>query len=173
MPIPHAFSTTHILPAAGDKDGKLDGKVSWWRYPLPDIMLMLETRAEGLSASQVRERFARYGKNRFADVPVSHLLLRFIKRFGNPLILLLLFAGAVSAATGESVSAVIIAAIVIVSVSLDFIQEYRAEKTAQRLKQSVALRAVVMREGSEREIAADDIVRSCMPGNWCQPMGGC
>lgn len=119
---------------------------------------MLDSRAEGLSASQARKRLTRYGKNKFRDAPPPHLLLQFIRRFGNPLILLLLFAGAVSAATGESVSAAIIAAIVVMSVSLDFVQEHRAERTAERLKQSVALRAVVLRDGKEQEIAAHGIV---------------
>lgn len=85
-----------------------------------------------------------------------------LRRFGNPfvllLLLLLLFAGAVSAATGDAVSAAIIAAIVVMSVFLDFVQEHRAERAAERLKQSVALRAVVLRNGREQGIAARGIV---------------
>ena len=115
-------------------------------------------RAEGLSESQVRERLIHYGKNSFRDAPPPHLLLQFIQRFRNPLILLLLFAGLVSAATGEISSAVIISVIVTLSVSLDFIQEHRAEKTAERLKQSVALRATVRRDDKLQEIDAQDIV---------------
>jgi len=113
---------------------------------------------KALSEPQARERIAVYGKNSFRDAPPPHLLQQFFRRFRNPLVLLLLFAGMISAATGEATSAAIIAAMVILSVSLDFIQEHRAEQTAQQLKQSVALRAVVMRDGAPREIGAHDIV---------------
>jgi len=136
----------------------IDGKKPWWRYPLADNMAAAGGRAEGLSESQVRERLIHYGKNSFRDAPPPHLLLQFIQRFRNPLILLLLFAGLVSAATGEISSAVIISVIVTLSVSLDFIQEHRAEKTAERLKQSVALRATVRRDDKLQEIDAQDIV---------------
>ena len=98
---------------------------------------------KALSEPQARERIAVYGKNSFRDAPPPHLLQQFFRRFRNPLVLLLLFAGMISAATGEATSAAIIAAMVILSVSLDFIQEHRAEQTAQQLKQSVALRDIV------------------------------
>ncbi len=147
-----------MQPTAYGRGEYFDGKMPWWRYPLADNMASTGGRAEGLSESQARERIAVYGKNSFRDAPPPHLLQQFFRRFRNPLVLLLLFAGLISAATGEATSAAIIAVMVILSVSLDFIQEHRAEQTAQQLKQSVALRAVVMRDGTLREIGAQDIV---------------
>ena len=121
-------------------------------------MAQLGSHAEGLSASEARERLGRYGENQFRDAPPPHLLLQLLRRFGNPFVLLLLFAGAVSAVTGDAVSAAIIAAIVVMSVFLDFVQEYRAERAAEGLKQSVALCAVVLRDGREQDIAARGVV---------------
>ncbi|MEO8653981.1 MAG: hypothetical protein ABI409_07655 [Ramlibacter sp.] len=57
------------------------------------------------------------------------------------MVLVLLAAGAVSLLTGESTSAAIIAAMVLLSVALDQVQQSRAETSAQRLSETVALRA--------------------------------
>ncbi|TCS39401.1 Mg2+-importing ATPase [Paucimonas lemoignei] len=136
----------------------VDGGYPWWRYPIEENMAAVEASSEGLTPSQVQERLACYGKNSFRDVPPPHILLQFLHRFNNPLVLLLLFAGAISAATGNDISAAIIATMVLLSVLLDFIQEYRAGKTAEMLKQSVALRASVLRGGKLQEVDAQTIV---------------
>lgn len=112
-------------PTAYGRGEYLDGKKPWWRYPLAHNMASTGGRTEGLSESQAQERLALYGKNNFRDAPPPHLVQQFLRRFRNPLVLLLLFAGMISAATGDATSAVIIAAMVILSVSLDFIQEHR------------------------------------------------
>src|SRR5439155_373257 len=86
------------------------------------------------------------------------LALQLLARFGNPLIVLLLAAAAISAFTGDVASFVIITVVVALSVTLDFVQEYRAGRAAEGLKRSVALRATVVRSGKPREITADQIV---------------
>jgi P-type Mg2+ transporter len=136
----------------------VDGRQPWWRYPLSDNLTATDANKNGLSTEQARARLVQFGKNSFRDAPPQHVLLQFIQRFRNPLVLLLLFAGTISAATGDVTSAIIIAAMVILSVLLDFIQAHRAEAAAERLKQSVALRAVVLRDGRQQEIDAHDIV---------------
>jgi magnesium-transporting ATPase (P-type) len=60
--------------------------------------------------------------------------------------------------TGDVASFVIIALVVGLSVTLDFVQEYRAGQAAERLKQSVALRATIVRDGKPQETTADRIV---------------
>ena len=110
-----------------------------------------------LEADLAADRLALYGKNSFRDAPPPHLLQQFLSRFLNPLVLLLLFAGVISAATGNATSAIIIAVMVILSVSLDFIQQHRAERTAESLKQSVAVHATVMRNAALVEIDAHGI----------------
>ncbi|MGZ5780255.1 MAG: magnesium-translocating P-type ATPase, partial [Burkholderiaceae bacterium] len=152
---PHSLQ---LQPLSYSRGEYFDGKKSWWRYSLEDNFTAVEGCSEGLTEQQAKERLALYGKNSFRDAPPSHLLLQFFKRFLNPLVLLLLFAGTISAATGNATSAIIIAAMVILSVSLDFIQQHRAEQTANSLKQSVAVHAMVMRDGVLREIDAHDIV---------------
>jgi magnesium-transporting ATPase (P-type) len=80
------------------------------------------------------------------------------RRFLEPLTLVLLFAAGISAATGDAASAAIIIVIIVVSVGLDAVQEGRAAKAAEALKQSVALSAEVLREGKFQTVPATDIV---------------
>ena len=69
-----------------------------------------------------------------------------------------LAASAVSALTGEITGFVIIWAIVLMSVTLDFVQEYRAGRAADQLKKTVAVRATVLRDGHSQDIPIADLV---------------
>lgn len=121
-------------------------------------MAAVQGDEKGLSGSQASARLAEYGKNNIQLASRPHLLRQFLRRFHNPLSLLLLFACVISAATGELVSAFIIALMVVFGAALDVIQQHRAENAALRLQQSVALRATALRDGRETDIDAQDIV---------------
>ncbi|HMT83405.1 MAG TPA: magnesium-translocating P-type ATPase [Ottowia sp.] len=111
----------------------------------------------GLSSLEATERLARFGPN--ALKPHRQAVWRqFLGRFANPLVLLLLAASAVSAATGDATSAGVIATIVALSVILDFTQERRAGQAAEQLARQVAQRVRVWRDDREQQVAADALV---------------
>ncbi|MGZ6781059.1 MAG: magnesium-translocating P-type ATPase [Nocardioidaceae bacterium] len=102
--------------------------------------------AVGLPEEEVQRRQAAYGPNAVAShharvVPVLWHQLR------SPLLGLLLVAAAASYFVGERSDAVIIAAIVVLSVGLGFVNEYRAERAAASLHSQISHQAVVLREG--------------------------
>jgi Mg2+-importing ATPase len=74
------------------------------------------------------------------------------------LVLILLVAAVISGFTGDVASLVIISTMVLLSVLLDSVQEYRAEQAAEQLKVSVALKEQVLRDGREITIRADQLV---------------
>ena len=125
---------------------------AWWRSPLAELQRELGTDGGGLTDAQAGERIERYGRNTFRKDRTRPLLLEFLSRFRNPLVLILLAASAVSAVTGETTSFVIVLLLVLLSVTLDFVQERRAARAAAALRESVAVRARVIRQGVEREI---------------------
>ena len=129
----------------------------WWLAPLPQD-LAAGSEAPGLSSSEARERLAGVGPNLFREHPRKSLLRQYLSRFRNPLVVILLVASAVSALTGEVANFLIISVIVLLSVTLDFVQEYRANSAAERLKQSVSLRARVMRDGQPVSIPVKEVV---------------
>ena len=65
---------------------------------------------------------------------------------------------AISAFTGEIANFVIISFIVLLSVTLDFVQEYRAGRAAEKLRLAVSVRATVLRDGKPMEVAVADEV---------------
>jgi len=134
-----------------------NGAGPWWLAPLPQD-LAEGNEAPGLSSSEARERLTGFGPNLFRERQRKSLLRQYLSRFRNPLVVILLVASAVSAFTGEVANFLIIGVIVLLSVMLDFVQEYRANSAAERLKQSVSLRALVMRDGQPVSIPVKEVV---------------
>jgi Mg2+-importing ATPase len=130
----------------------------FWSAPVAVVLERLGTHAEGFLAAEAAARLATQGPNRIADQPRRRLLLSFLARFRNPLILMLLAAAAVSAVTQDPTSFVIITTIVLLSVILDFVQEHRAEIAADKLRERVALRVSALRDGRVCDVAAAVIV---------------
>jgi len=124
---------------------------------IPGLLQSLGTTAEGLTEAEAALRLRAAGPNLLASRRL--LLLRLLaSRFRNPLIILLLLATALSAATGDATSATVIAVVVGMSVILDAVQEYRAGQAAVRLRDSVAVTSRVIRDGVERQVPAREIV---------------
>ena len=113
---------------------------TFWQNPLADLTRQLDANANGLSSAEAAARLQRYGANRLEVQRRFSLLRKILSRFRNPLVLILLAAATVSAFTGDVASLIIISAMVLFSVLLDSVQEYRAEQAADQLKISVALK---------------------------------
>jgi len=138
---------------------------AFWNTPLNQILPTAGVSSEtGLSSSEVDDRLRQYGLNTATDVSRQPLWLQFLLRFRNPLIILLLAASAISAVTGDTASFVIIITMVVLSVTLDFFQEVRAEKSVDVLRRSVAVKANVVRDGKEVSI----LVAQLVPGDIVQ-----
>ena len=131
---------------------------AFWLQALPELFAGLDTRPEGLDEAEAAARLRTAGPNVLNPGRKRALLIEFAARFRNPLVLVLLAASGISAFLGDIKSFVIIGAIVLMSVTLDFIQEARAGRAAERLRNTVALRASVLRGGQAREIPAADLV---------------
>ena len=148
-------------------------KTKFWQTGLADLERQLGTGRDGLGSAEAAARQLRYGPNTLEERRRVSLPLRFLSRFRNPLVLILLAAAAISALTGDLSSFIIIGAIVLTSAMLDTVQEYRAEAAAERLKTSVALKEQVVRDGHEIAVPGRDLV----PGDvvllaiWSRRMG--
>ena len=129
----------------------------WWLQSLQACMTSLSSSVKGLTTDEAQKRLKQYGTNVFIDTPQHSLLRQFLKRFTNPLVIILLVASVVSALTGELTSFVLISTMVIMSVLLDFIQEYRAGQAAQRLRATVAIRASVLRDDIQLDIPVSQL----------------
>ena len=130
----------------------------FWQEPVPELLKQLNATSAGLTGSEAADRLKQTGPNMLRPPRKRALALQFLARFKNPLVLILLIASAVSAFTGDVTSFLIISAIVVMSVTLDFIQEHRAGKAAEELRHSVAVRVQALRGGKSVEVPAATLV---------------
>jgi Mg2+-importing ATPase len=130
----------------------------FWQVPVPKLMADLHSAPDGLTSAAAVGLRQKFGPNEAAAAQHTAAWLRIAKRFANPLVLILLAASAMSAATGDIVSFIIVTAIVTLSVMLDFWQESRASSAIDALRGQVALRAAVRRDGKDISLPVADLV---------------
>jgi Mg2+-importing ATPase len=131
---------------------------SFWQPPLVALQADLRSSPEGLSEVEADARRRTFGPNVLRPRAERTWILQFVAHFKNPLILVLLAASAIAGMLGDMKSFVVITGIVLMSVTLDFFQEYRASRAVDKLRHTVALRTTVIRGGSAREIAVTELV---------------
>jgi Mg2+-importing ATPase len=130
----------------------------FWRVPITALLEQIAASPGGLSNDEAAARLIQFGVNVIHGERKRALALQFLAKFRNPLVIILLVASALSALIGEATSFFIIGAIVLISVTLDFVQEYRAGQAAEHLRQSVAVRGQVLRDGKPAEIPLAELV---------------
>jgi Ca2+-transporting ATPase len=112
----------------------------------------------GLSPEEAARRLATYGPNELTREEKASPWMLFLGQFRNVLMLILIVATILSAFVGEYVDAVIILVIVVFCAVLGFVQEYRAERALDALKNMLAPMITVLRAGQPSEIASKDLV---------------
>jgi len=113
----------------------------------------------GLTAAEAAQRLAQTGPNTLQEGQRrSNAFLALAARFKNPLVVILLLAASLSFFFGDRASFFIIISIVALSVTLDFFNTYRSERAAEALKQKVAVKVTVVRDGEQKEILANQLV---------------
>src|SRR3990170_1797191 len=130
----------------------------WHALSTTEVLDRLRSAPTGLTGAEAARRLAEHGPNELqAAHRISPWTLLF-EQFKNVLILILLIATAISAFLGHGVEAIAIAVIVLFAVLLGFVQEYRAERAIEALKQMAAPTATALRDGEETEVPARDLV---------------
>ena len=115
----------------------------------------------GLSDSEVNERLQKYGENKLDEVKKKTLLQRFIYQLKDVMIYVLLIASVINViAHGIDglTEAVIILMVVLINAVVGVVQESRAEKTLEALKELSTPRAIVRRNGEVIEIDSKELV---------------
>jgi P-type Mg2+ transporter len=125
--------------------------------PLEELYKKLETSENGLVEEEAIRRLEIYGFNEVKKKKITFFQMLILHIF-NPIILLLLFASILSFFIGEKIDAIIILIIIGISLSLDLIQEHKASKAVEMLKERVSVTATVIREGKRKEVKVKELV---------------
>jgi P-type Mg2+ transporter len=128
-----------------------------------DVLSRLGATASGLSPAEAAARLARVGHNVLRSHGARPLAV-LLRQVRNPLLILLVAAALTSFVVGERASALIILAIICMSVGLGFFNEYRSELAVEALHNQLRHTALVVRDGSPvaidvTELVPGDIVR--------------
>ena len=132
--------------------------VNWHSISGAEALEQLDSKITGLEEPQAVERVGRLGYNEMTAKPPKPGILVFLQQFLNPLIYVLMAAAAVSAATGHFIDALVIFVILLINATIGYVQETRAEKAMEALKQMAAPQSQVRRDGRIVKIPSRDIV---------------
>ncbi|MEM2056742.1 MAG: cation-translocating P-type ATPase [Thermoproteota archaeon] len=123
-----------------------------------DVLRSLDTSLQGLTSEEAKTRLEKYGPNELTTGEKASPLKIFLSQFKNILIIILIAATLISLVTGHDVDAIVIFAIVLVSSTLGFYQEYRAEKALEALKRMLSPNVTVIRDSKEVSIPLREVV---------------
>ncbi|ATJ82947.1 cation-translocating P-type ATPase [Halomonas beimenensis] len=130
----------------------------WHAMPADQALECLEARPEGLTEAEAEARLARFGPNALPRARPRPAWRRLLAQFANVLMLILVAAAGGSLLLGETLDATAILLVVGVIAMIGFLQEGRAEQALARIRDMLAPRAQVLRDGRRREIAAEALV---------------
>ena len=126
--------------------------------PSDELLSRLSTSSTGLTSEEAERRLEIYGSNEIARRGKRSAPIEFLSHFRSPVTIILIIAAIVSGFLGDPLDAGIIILIVLVSVILDFTQEYRAGRAAEALRKRVATTATTFRDGTKQDIEVSELV---------------
>lgn len=119
----------------------------------------LETGPEGLTEKEAENRLEKYGPNQLKEEKKTTAFEIFLNQFKSILILILIIAAAISGLVlKEYTDMTVILVIVVLNAAIGFVQEYRAEKAVEALKQMVSPSCNIIRDGLEKTVDATEVV---------------
>ncbi|MCA1604961.1 MAG: HAD-IC family P-type ATPase, partial [Acidobacteria bacterium] len=138
------------------KDSPVD--TPWHTLTVEECLEKLKTTPRGLTSAEAAKRLEEHGPNELQAAGGVSPWTILLEQFKNVLIIILLFATALSASLGHGLEAIAITVIVLFAVVLGFVQEYRAERAIEALREMAAPLARVIRDGRERRLNAHELV---------------
>ncbi|SEQ44695.1 ATPase, P-type (transporting), HAD superfamily, subfamily IC [Ectothiorhodospira magna] len=131
----------------------------WHHLEAGDAIKQLETSdREGLTPDEIERRRAEYGPNRLPPPRTRGPLGRFLAQFNNLLIYVLLGAAFITALLGHWVDTGVILAVVLLNSIIGFVQEGKAEKALQAIRDMLSPHAAVIRGGERMTVEAEALV---------------
>lgn len=130
----------------------------WYKEAGERVMLHMDSREDGLTTAQVKERLDEYGNNELVEGKKKSLLEVFLSQFCDLLVIILIIAAVISAISGNVESTIVIIAVLILNAILGTVQYSKAQKSLDSLKSLSAPCAKVRRNGVKMAVASKDIV---------------
>ncbi|MGM0428100.1 MAG: cation-transporting P-type ATPase [Thermodesulfobacteriota bacterium] len=141
-----------------DEKAKIAGTTPWHAISAEETLNQMGSHAEGISPEEAEKRLKVYGPNRLRPAKKRGPWVLFLSQFRNVLIYVLLLSAFITALIGHWVDACVIAGVVLINALIGFIQEGKAEKALEAIKDLLAPNATVLRLAKRFSIPAENLV---------------
>jgi len=140
----------------GEEEDEEEGQAPGGARVIPEDMLQTDTRI-GLTDQEVVARRRKYGLNQMKEEK-ENLFLKFLGYFVGPIQFVMEAAAVLAAGLKDWVDFAVICGLLLLNAAVGFIQEYQAGSIVDELKKTLALKAVVLRDGTLKEVEAPEVV---------------
>lgn len=146
-------------PLTSGSDNKIAQKlIDIAQRSVQEVFQLVKSQPDGLAESEVAARLEQYGYNEVVKEKRLGLLIRLLGMLKDPLIILLTALAVISILTNDVRAAVVIFTMIVLGVTLRFVQESRADSAAEKLKEMVSTTITVIREGQQKSISLRELV---------------
>jgi len=118
----------------------------FWNKPRLELLELLQATPAGLTSDEAQRRLGLHGPNSMVKESRFAPLVSLLRFLINPLVIILLVASGISIVLGDSIGGLIIIAIVLLSVLLNFFMEFQAQHAVEEIRKQVATTAAVLRD---------------------------
>jgi magnesium-transporting ATPase (P-type) len=130
----------------------------WHALDTDPVFESVSSSEDGLTGQEAERRLGRFGSNRLRPAEKKGPLARFLAQFHNVLIYVLLAAGVVTTLLGHWVDSSVIFGVVLVNAVIGFLQEGKAEKALDAIRNMLSQQAMARRDGKPVSLPADRLV---------------
>lgn len=132
--------------------------MNWYQLDNDETLKRLESSLDGLRGEEVKKRLQEYGPNRIAEEKETSKLSIFTRQFASPLIYILIIASVITFLFREYIDTGVILFIVILNAVIGYLQEFKAEQSVRALRDMFVIKARVIRDDREKEVAGEELV---------------
>ena len=132
--------------------------MNWHQLTIADTFEKVGSNEKGLTTTAAAEKLQQAGPNELTEGKKRSILAMLLAQFKDVMILILLVAAVIAGVVGDLADTIVILIIVVLNALLGFVQEYRADKAMQALKQMAVTQTTVIRNGKSMSISANILV---------------
>lgn len=133
-------------------------EIAWHSLSLSKVFKTVDSSSRGISTDEAHKRREKFGSNILAQATKFSLVGVFFSQFKSALVYVLIIASFISFFLGEFIDAYVIMAAVFLNVVVGFIQEFKANKSLEKLNRIVKNEIIVFRDKGEEKIESKNLV---------------
>src|SRR5690606_27531666 len=131
----------------------------WFDEEIGDVLYKQTVRLEeGLRQDEAARRLEVWGRNELPEGKREPAIIKFLKHFNDVLIYVLLAAAIITVVLGHYIDTSVILAVVVINAAIGYIQQNKAEKALDSIRDMLSVKAAVLRAGKRMEILATELV---------------